>query len=198
VLCVSGDAAVVRGFAKSGQVKILSPGDQLSDAGLDVVEGVGERGELLDGILLPLVRRGPVLHRWHRCRFGCSLVDVEYGDELVDADGFVVGGAGVGLPGREVECGLSGRIGRGSCPHWLIGGTAAQPAFCRRSVSERGGGGGCPRSPRRRPSAASPRLEGEVGVEGSAPPHQRVRPTQHRIHRRVDNVQRAVVVGNGG
>jgi len=41
-------------------------------------------------------------------------------------------------------------------------------------------------------------FEGEVGVEGSTPPHQRVRPTQHRIHRRVDNVQRAVVVGNGG
>jgi len=103
VLCVSGDAAVVRGFAKSGQVKILSPGDQLSDAGLDVVEGVGERGELLDGILLPLVRRGPVLHRWHRwhrCRFGCWLVDVECGDELVDADGFVVGGGGVGWPGQ--------------------------------------------------------------------------------------------------
>jgi hypothetical protein len=50
--------------------EIFCFGEELGDAGLDVVEGVGERGELRYGVLLPLVGRFPVVHRphHHRCR----------------------------------------------------------------------------------------------------------------------------------
>jgi len=49
---------------------------------LDVVQGIGQRCELLHGIFLPLVRRGPVPHRPNgfRRRFRGRLVCVKDGD----------------------------------------------------------------------------------------------------------------------
>lgn len=47
----------------SAELKVLGPGDQLGDAGFDVVQGVGQRCELLYGVLLPLIRGGRA-HRW--------------------------------------------------------------------------------------------------------------------------------------
>ena len=41
------------------ELKIVGTRNQFSDAGLDVVEGVGERCQLLHRVLLPLVRRRP-------------------------------------------------------------------------------------------------------------------------------------------
>ncbi len=67
--------------------------------GFDVAKGVGERGELLYGVLLPLVGSGPVPHRRHRRRlFGRRVVGSQDSDELVDPQRLVVGEAGVGLP----------------------------------------------------------------------------------------------------
>ena len=64
--------------------------------------GVSERCELLYGVPLPLVRRGPVPHRRRRRRrrFGSCLLRVESRDEVVDVRGLVVGEAGVGLAGE--------------------------------------------------------------------------------------------------
>jgi len=94
---------------ESVEFKFLGSSDQLCDAAFDVVEGVSERCELLHGVLLPLVRGGPVPHRPldRGRRFGCALVDRQDGDELVDVQGLVVGQAGVtpGGPGVRWSAG---------------------------------------------------------------------------------------------
>ncbi len=86
------------------ELKIVGTRNQFSDAGLDVVEGVGERCQLLHRVLLPLVRRRPIQHRQyrrHRRRlFGCGLTGAKNGDEVVDVQCLVVREAGVGLPGQ--------------------------------------------------------------------------------------------------
>ena len=55
-------------WPESAELEYPGSGDELCDASFDVVEGVGERGELLYGVLLALARGSPVPHRRHRRR----------------------------------------------------------------------------------------------------------------------------------
>jgi len=47
------------------------------------------------------------------------------------------------------------------------------------------------------PSSRFGKLLWRLGVQDAAPPDQRARCAQHRIHHRLDDVRGAVVVGNG-
>ena len=84
----------------SGEFESLRLCDQLVDAGFDIVEGVGERGELSYSILLAFVGRFPVVYRprHRRCRFNRRLIHGRRSDGFVGVEHSVVGQAGVGLP----------------------------------------------------------------------------------------------------
>jgi len=179
----------------SAKFKVLGSGDELIDAGFDVIQGIRQRRQLLDGVLLALVGGGPVPHRPYgrRCWFGCALVDGQGGDELFYVQGLVMGQSGVGLAGQV----LGG--GRAQCPDRfrqvtpLVDRREQRHSQClvvdglRAPARVMAGGGDF---------QCSGGVVGDGGVQDPAPSHQRTRPAQHRIHRRLDGVQLAVLVGD--
>ena len=144
---------------------------------------------------------GPVPHRpsCRRSRFGCRLVGGEDSDDLVDVQRFVVGEAGVGLPGQS---------GGGVQAQRPDGQRKVSPLVDRREQRRverlvvdglRRAAGVVTGDGDRLGFVEQVRhtLVADLGVQDAAPPHQCARPAQHRIGRRPDDVLGAAVVGDG-
>ena len=108
---------------RSAELQVLGSSDQLRDAGF---EGVGQRRQLLYGVDLALVRGVPVVY-WPRRRRSQSnrrLIRAGGSGGFFVIDYPVVVYVSACRASREVECGLSARIGKDRRPHWLMVGNS--------------------------------------------------------------------------